>query len=86
MSRPGLASEANVKRKASVPKAGMPLGNSLRRALSIVSACFGFIRPVVRFCTSSSTSMPSIRSIGSSMLPFDLLIFWPSASRTRPCT
>ena len=30
--------------------------------------------------------MPSIRSIGSSTLPFDLLIFWPSESRTRPVT
>ncbi len=28
----------------------------------------------------------SMRSIGSSTLPLDLLIFWPSASRIRPCT
>ena len=28
--------------------------------------------------------MPSIRSIGSSTLPFDFDIFWPSASRIRP--
>jgi hypothetical protein len=30
--------------------------------------------------------MPSIRSIGSSVLPLDLDIFWPCESRTRPCT
>ncbi len=86
MSRPGLASEAKVKRSASVPKAGMPSGNSLRVFFSMLCACFGFIRPKVRFLTSSSSEMPSIRSIGSSTLPLDLLIFWPSASRIRPCT
>ena len=86
MSRPGEASEAKVKRSASVPKAGMPSGNSLRVRFSIFSASFGFIRPVVRFFTSSSRPMPSIRSIGSSTLPLDLDIFWPSASRIRPCT
>src|SRR5574343_1943863 len=30
--------------------------------------------------------IPSIRSIGSSTLPLDLDIFWPSESRIRPCT
>jgi hypothetical protein len=63
--------------QASVPNAGMPSGNSLRVAFSIDAACFGFIRPVVRLATSDSTSMPSIRSIGSSVLPFDFDIFWP---------
>jgi hypothetical protein len=86
MSRPGLARLAKVKRNASVPKAGMPSGNSLRVRFSICSACLGFIRPVVRFFTRSSMPMPSIKSIGSSTLPLDLDIFWPSASRIRPCT
>ena len=36
---------------------------------------FGFIRPVVRLATRSSTAIPSIRSIGSSVLPLDLDIF-----------
>ncbi len=86
MSRPGEANDAKVKRSASVPKAGMPAGNSLRVRFSICSACFGFIRPVVRFLSKSSSVMPSIRSIGSSTLPLDLDIFCPSASRIRPCT
>ena len=84
MSRPGVASEAKVKRSASVPYAGMPAGNSLRVAFSIFFAICGCIRPVVRFFTSVSRSMPSIRSIGSSTLPLDFDIFWPCASRTRP--
>ena len=75
MSRPGLASEAKVKRSASVPKAGMPSGNSFLVFLAMLSACFGFIRPVVRFSTSASMPMPSIRSIGSSTLPLDFDIF-----------
>src|SRR3989304_4693250 len=41
---------------------------------------------VKRFFTNSSMPMPSIRSMGSSTLPLDLDIFWPSASRIRPCT
>ncbi len=86
ISRPGEASEANVKRSASVPNAGMPSGNSLRVRFSIFSASFGFINPVVRFFTSSSMPIPSIRSIGSSTLPLDLDIFCPSASRISPCT
>jgi len=40
MSRPGLASEAKVKRRASVPKAGMPSGNSLR----VFRDVFGLLR------------------------------------------
>ena len=75
-----------VKRTASVPKAGTPSGNSLRVALAIFSAARGSIRPVVRLATRLSRSIPSIRSIGSSVLPFDLDIFWPCESRTRPCT
>ncbi len=86
MSRPGLARLAKVKRSASTPNAGMPSGNSLRVFLAMLSACFGFIRPVVRFSISASSPMPSMRSIGSSTLPLDLLIFWPSASRIRPWT
>ena len=35
-----------MKRSASVPKAGMPSGKSLRVCLAMLSACFGFIRPV----------------------------------------
>jgi hypothetical protein len=38
MSRPVVASAAKVKRRASVPKAGMPSGNSLRVCLAIFSA------------------------------------------------
>ena len=86
MSRPGLARLAKVKRNASAPKAGMPSGNSLRVFFAMLSACFGFIRPLVRFSTSASRPMPSIRSIGSSTLPLDFDIFWPSPSRIRPCT
>ncbi len=64
----------------------MPSGNSLRVRFSIFSASLGFINPVVRFLMSSSKPMPSIKSIGSSTLPLDLDIFWPSASRIKPCT
>ena len=64
----------------------MPSGNSLVVFLIIDSACFGFIKPVVRFFNKSSREMPSIKSIGSRTLPFDLLIFWPSASRINPWT
>jgi len=62
----------------------MPFGNSLRVAFSIFGASLGFIRPLVRLATSASRLMPSIRSMGSSTLPFDFDIFWPSLSRTRP--
>ena len=64
-----------MKRNASVPKAEIPFVNSLRVALAILSACLGFIKPAVRFATKASTSMPSIRSIGSKVLPLDLDIF-----------
>src|SRR3990167_3821632 len=76
--------EQNVKRRASVPKLGMPSGYSLRVALSIFWDMPGCISPYVRFLTSSSTAIPSIKSIGSSTLPFDFDILWPSASRIRP--
>ncbi|MNN01834.1 hypothetical protein D3C81_1144620 [compost metagenome] len=86
MLRPSVASEAKVKRSASAPKAGMPSGNSFLVFFSILGASLGRRRPVVRFFSSVSRSMPSIRSTGSSVLPSDLLIFLPSESRTRPCT
>ena len=41
MSRPGEARLAKVKRRASVPKAGMPSGNSLRVRFSML---FGLLR------------------------------------------
>ena len=84
MSRPGPASAAMVKRSASAPCGAMPSGNSLRVCFSIFGASFGFISPVVRLATSSSAVMPSMMSSGSSTLPFDFDIFWPSLSRTRP--
>ena len=84
MSRPWVASEAKVKRSASAPKAAMPSGYSLRVAFSILGASVGFIRPLVRLATRASAEMPSMMSIGSSTLPLDLDIFWPSRSRTRP--
>ncbi len=64
----------------------MPFGNSLRVRFSIFSASCGRIRPKVRLATSDSKSMPSMMSKGSSTLPLDLDIFWPSASRTKPWT
>ena len=75
ISRPVLARLVKVKRSASVPNASIPSANSLRVAFSILAASFGFISPVVRLATRLSRSIPSIRSIGSSTLPFDLLIF-----------
>ena len=78
MSLPGLARLAKVNLKASVPKDEIPLGNSFVVFLTIDSACFGFIKPWVLFFNKSSSEMPSIKSIGSRTLPFDLLIFWPS--------
>ncbi|MNT34561.1 hypothetical protein D3C72_1705540 [compost metagenome] len=86
MLRPSVASEAKVKRRASAPNAGMPSGNSFLVLDSMRGASFGRRRPVVRFLSSGSSSMPSIRSTGSRVLPSDLLIFLPSESRTRPCT
>src|SRR5260364_380962 len=50
--RPGVASDAQVKRTASAPNAGMPLGNVLRVSLAIASLCFGLNKPWVRFSTS----------------------------------
>ena len=38
----------------------------------------------VRFATSASRSMPSMRSSGSMMLPFDFDIFLPCSSRISP--
>ena len=80
--REKFASEAKVKRSASAPKAGMPFG---KWALTYFSAFFlwsASSSPAVDFFTSASKSMPSIRSSGSSVLPFDFDIFCPSASRT----
>ena len=84
MSLPGLAKLAKVKRSASVPKAGIPLGNSLVVFLIMDSSCFGFIKPDVLFVNKLSNEIPSMRSIGSNTFPFDLLIFCPSASRIKP--
>ena len=86
MLRPGVARLAKVKRSASVPWAAMPAGNSLRVFFSICAACLGFMRPVVRLAISASSEMPSMMSMGSSVLPLLLLIFWPSLSRTKACT
>ena len=48
MSRPGEARLAKVKRSASVPKAGMPLGNSLRVRFRL-RRLFGIHQAAVRF-------------------------------------
>ena len=84
MSRPIVASAHNVKRSASAPYAGMPFGNCLRVFFSMRSRRCGCIRPLVRLATSASRSMPSIRSSGSMMLPFDLDILSPCSSRISP--
>ena len=75
MSLPGLARLANVNLRASVPYEAIPSGNSFLVFLIIDSACFGFIKPEVLFFNKSSIEIPSIKSIGSKTLPFDLLIF-----------
>ena len=62
----------------------MPSGKASRVCFSIFCFSCGCIISAVRFCTSSSISMPSIRSIGSRIFPFDLDIFCPCSSRTRP--
>src|SRR5260363_101863 len=62
------------------------IGECSARFLAIASLCFGLNKPWVRFSTRASRAIPSIKSIGSSVLPFDLDIFWPCASRTSPCT
>jgi hypothetical protein len=49
MSRPGAARLAKVKRSASVPKAGMPSGNSLRVRFSIDRPAAGPSGSAVRF-------------------------------------
>ena len=72
----GLARLAKVKRRASVPKAGMPFGNSLRVFFSIFRPV-GVHQAGGALLTRSSMPMPSIRSMGSSTLPLDLDIFWP---------
>ena len=74
-SRPVVACDANVKRNASVPKDGIPSGNCLRVDFSILAAIFGCINPLVRLVTRVSKSIPSIISMGSKTLPFDLDIF-----------
>ena len=62
----------------------MPSGNSFSVCLRTLGAVSGLRRPWVRFSSSGSKVMPSIRSTGSSTLPSDLLIFLPCASSTRP--
>ncbi|SKO27236.1 Uncharacterised protein [Mycobacteroides abscessus subsp. massiliense] len=67
-----------VKRNASAPMLGMPSGKSFFVASSTFGAVSGLRRPVVRFTSSFSKSMPSIKSTGSMTLPSDLDIFLPS--------
>ena len=86
ISRPVDAIAASVKRRASVPCASIPPANTLRVSFSILAASFGCIMLPVRFCTRSSSSMPSIMSSGSSTLPFDLDILSPLSSRIKPVT
>ena len=80
--RLNVASDANVKRTASAPNDGMPSGYCLRVRFSTRSACRGSIMFDVALATSVSRSTPSMRSSGSSTLPFDFDIFCPSSSRT----
>ena len=77
-----LASEANVKRTASAPNAGMPFGKWLFTYFWMRSLCSLFSRPAVDFSNNFSYETPSMRSSGSNVLPFDFDIFSPSASRT----
>ncbi len=58
---------------------GIFLANALSRP-SRASAASAAMRSISS--RSDSRSMPSIRSSGSMVLPFDFDIFWPSASRT----
>src|SRR6187401_3349572 len=74
MSRDGPASDANVKRSASVPNAAIPSGNCLRVAFSMPGARCGCIRPVVRFFSNASSVMPSTMSSGSMTLPLAFAI------------
>ncbi len=62
----------------------MPSGNEAFVAFSIFCFSCGCIMSAVRLASKSSILMPSMRSIGSRMLPFDLDIFCPFSSRTRP--
>ena len=62
----------------------MPSANCARVRFSIFAASCGCIMPEVRLVTKLSRSIPSIKSIGSSTLPFDLDILSPLSSRIRP--
>ena len=67
-----------MNRSASAPYAGMPSGNSFFVRSRTSGAVSGRRRPVVRFSSSGSSAMPSIRSTGSMTLPSDFDIFSPS--------
>ena len=84
ISRPNEARAVKVNLIASVPKDGIPLGNSFWVCFFIFSANFGCIMPWVLLSRRSSRPIPSIRSIGSRTLPLDLLIFWPLPSLMSP--
>ena len=60
----------------------MPLGKFFLMYFAAFSLCASSIKPLVDFSSSASNSIPSIRSSGSSVLPFDFDILLPSASRT----
>ena len=74
-SLPVVAIDAKVKRNASVPNSGIPDGYSFFVSLVMNGSCLGFINPSVLFLISESKSIPSIKSIGSRILPLDLDIF-----------
>ena len=84
MSRPLLAKEANVNLSASVPYESIPCGYSFFVFFLIFSAISGCIRSDALLFIRSSNLIPSIKSIGSIILPFDLDIFFPDESLTKP--
>ncbi len=68
-------------------RVGAERGDAVRELLprALLDRRLLALGPSARRCagpTSVSRSTPSIRSIGSSVLPFDFDIFWPSSSRT----
>ena len=69
------ARDAKVSLSASVPKEGIPEGNSFLVALSIFSLKLGTIKFSVLFAIKVFRGIPSITSIGSIMFPFDFDIF-----------
>ena len=69
------AREVKVSLKASVPYGEIPNGNSFLVVFFIFSFRFGTMRFSVLLSISFSKAIPSITSIGSIILPFDLDIF-----------